>query len=92
MRRFLQNKLWRDKMPELMEDAHSKIHVKELSDKEYDASLRDKLLEEAQEVKEASCKENLSEEIADVLEEIDALCKFHNIDKLCIEQTKEKNF
>lgn len=92
MRKFIQNKLWRDKAPELMENMGSKIHVKELSDDEYCKCLQDKLLEEITEVKEALDKGALLEEMADVLEVLDALCKLHGIDKDELGQVKQKKF
>lgn len=43
-RAFLQNKLWRDKAVEIMEAMGSIIHVRRLSDAEYDDQLKQKLL------------------------------------------------
>lgn len=84
MRKFLQNKLWRDKAPGMMEAIGSVIHVKNLTDAEYDVQLRTKLLEEAEEVQAAKSQDELMSEIADVYEVIDSLIKFHNIDKEAI--------
>lgn len=92
MRKFVQNKLWRDKAPSLMEDTGSVIHIKTLTDEEYNDCLKDKLEEEAAEVKNASTKKELLEEIADVLEVIDAICKFHNISSQVLEECKQKKY
>lgn len=92
MRKFTQNKLWRDKAPGLMEDTGSKIHIKNLSDAEYNNCLKDKLEEESTEVKNASTKEEILEEMADVLEVIDAICKLHNISKHELEECKKKKY
>ena len=40
MRKFKQNKLWRDKAPALMKQMGSVIHCKNISDREYDEKLR----------------------------------------------------
>lgn len=77
MRTFIQNKLWRDKLPANMEAMGSIIHVKSLDDKEYDEQLRIKLLEEAQEVFSSLSRKDIIEELADVFEVIDALCIMH---------------
>lgn len=92
MRKFTQNKLWRDKAPSLMEDTGSKIHIKTLTDDEYNDCLKDKLEEESSEVKNASTKEALLEEMADVLEVIDAICKLHNITADELEKCKQKKY
>ena len=78
-RKFKQNKLWRDKLVDLMNQNQSKIHYKELDDQEFIEQLKIKLLEEAQEVCYANTKENLIEELADVLEVISAFCTVKNI-------------
>lgn len=73
-----------------MENKGSKIHIKELSDIEYKAVLIDKLFEEVTEIKAAVKKEEITEEIADVLEVIDAICNIHNIKYSDIENCKQK--
>ena len=92
MRKFIQNKLWRDKALEYSQLIGSKIHTKELSDEEYNDSLKDKLIEEAAEVKEASTNKDILEEMADVLEVLDALCHLHGISKDDLETCKQKKF
>ncbi|MGE0009681.1 MAG: non-canonical purine NTP pyrophosphatase [Candidatus Babeliales bacterium] len=79
-RYFVQNKLWRDKMPRQAQEQGSVIHTKYLTDQEFDHELRLKLLEEAKEVKAAITHAELIHELADVYEVIDALCVAHNID------------
>jgi predicted house-cleaning noncanonical NTP pyrophosphatase (MazG superfamily) len=80
------NKLVRDNMVDIYEhDIQNKISasdykVRYMSPEETLEKLKDKLLEEAQEVFEAyglSDKTNLKEEMADVIEVIDAML-FHN--------------
>ena len=89
-RKFLQNKLWRDRMPATLEKDGSIIHLKALDDCEYDRELRMKLIEETAEVKAAHSRDNLIEEIADVLEVIDSLCLLHKVDKEVVLKAQEK--
>ncbi len=93
MRKFLQNKLWRDKAPQMMEARGSIMHIKKLTDAEFDQELRAKLLEEAAEVQAAHSKEELIGELADVHEVIDTLCAFHGISTEEIQtiQTKKRD-
>lgn len=84
MRKFLNNKLWRDKEQESTEQMGSIVHVKNLTDAEYDAALRSKLIEEIAEVQAAKSREELMSEIADVYELIDSLLKLHTFDKEAI--------
>jgi predicted house-cleaning noncanonical NTP pyrophosphatase (MazG superfamily) len=81
MRKFASNKLWRDKMPAIAEADGSIIHILPLSDEEYSEKLKDKLLEEAQEIVASTSKEEVLKEIADVLDVLDAFCKLHNLTK-----------
>lgn len=89
MRRFKQNKLWRDNAPLMMEKHGSVIHLKQLNDQEFDNELRLKLLEEAQEVKDARSNNMLIEELADLYEVIDSLIALHKIDKEQILRAQE---
>ena len=59
-------KLVRDKIPDIVQDEQRFIV---LSNEEYRTTLRDKLVEEAQEVKSADSRANLVEELGD-LEEV----------------------
>ena len=92
MHKFKQDKLWRDKLPARMELLGSVINIKQLNDVEYDAQLRIKMLEEADEVRAAKNSTELVEELADLYEVVDALCKLHGITKeqLLATQTKKR--
>lgn len=81
MRKFFQHKLWRDKLIEIAENNRSIIHYTHLDTVQYNEQLRLKLQEEAIEVQNATSKSELIEEIADILEVVDALCALHEIDK-----------
>lgn len=90
MRTFKQEKLWRDKLPELMHKQGSSIHLKPLDDNEFDQELRIKLLEEAAEVKAAQTTHDLTQELADVYEVIDTLAELHGITKEAILAAQEQ--
>ena len=80
MRIFFQNKLWRDKLVDTMEQKHgSRINWHYLNDQEFNAELRIKLAEETQEVIVAQSRDELVAELADVFEVIDSLTKLHGI-------------
>ena len=79
MHKFLQNKLWRDKAPDLMRAMGSIIHITELNDDEYEKQLKIKLLEESDEIRVAQTREKLIEELADLFEAVDALCALRQI-------------
>lgn len=93
MRTFYQNKLWRDGMVTTREQEGSIFHFKNLTDAEYQQELGKKLIEEAEEVAAAPSRENLVEELADVLEVIDALCAAHGLSKeeVLAAQTAKRN-
>lgn len=82
MRKFIQNKLWRDKAVEIMEQQHgSIIHCQHLDDLAFNKELRIKLLEEAYEVSATTSKDALLSELADVFEVIESLCRVNDITK-----------
>lgn len=76
-RKFKQDKLWRDKAVELMEQMGSKIYWTKLDDNQFSEQLKIKFIEEAQEVYDAKTKKALLEELADILEVIASLCDVH---------------
>ena len=78
-------KLVRDRIPEIIAASGRRCETRVLNETAYRDALRDKLLEEAREVKEASPTE-LATEIADVLEVVDALLEAHGLD---INQVKQ---
>ncbi len=82
MRKFLQNKLWRTKAVDMMEQNHgSRIHWRYLDDQEFNEQIRIKLLEEVQEVIAAESRKNLIDELADLHEVVNSLAKVNHITK-----------
>jgi predicted house-cleaning noncanonical NTP pyrophosphatase (MazG superfamily) len=77
------NKLVRDKIPEIIEDSRRRAVTRILPDEEYIAALETKLNEE---VAEYQVDKNL-EEMADVLEVIQAICVARGY---TLEQLEEK--
>jgi predicted house-cleaning noncanonical NTP pyrophosphatase (MazG superfamily) len=93
MRIFKQNKLWRDKTVDMMEQNHgSKIHWRYLNDIEFDRQLRIKLLEEAHEGAAARDRSELIGELADIYEVIDSFAKINQIshDEILAAQNKKR--
>lgn len=85
----MSTKLVRDKIPEII-TAKGELADYYIADvEEYKIRLKDKLLEEVEECINADNKQNLIEEIADVLEVIDAILVQYEIDKDMILQLKE---
>ncbi|WP_373481113.1 hypothetical protein [Geminocystis sp.] len=82
-------KLIRNKIPEIINSDSQKCQVKKLSNGEYKEALKQKLIEEAQEVLTAN-KDNLEEEIADVYEVIEAIIKANKLDKKAIAKVQKE--
>lgn len=91
-RKFLQNKLWRDKAVTFLEKEGSKVHWRRLDTLEFIQELKKKLLEEAEEVYHAKNPRELFEELADVLEIIDCLAQTHGSNLQEIEAIRLKKF
>lgn len=81
MKKFYQNKLWRDKLIKMREENGAILHLIPLSHAEFNEELGMKLLEEANEVYAADTHEEMVDEIVDVLETIDCILNFHGISK-----------
>lgn len=89
MRKFYQNKLWREKLVAMREENGAVVHLIPLAHAEYGEELAMKLLEEANEIYTAETHKEMVDEIADVLEAIDCLLDFHGISKDEILKHKE---
>ena len=89
MERKIFNKLVRDKIPELLDKNGGETETEILDDKKYVKYLFNKLKEECEEVITATSKENLAEELADLLEVMKAIAKTNDIDFEEIEKIRK---
>lgn len=90
MRKFYQNKLWRNKLIKIREDKGAIIHFIKLSHAQMNEELGMKMVEEANDAYAANTQEEMIDEIVDVLEVIDCILAFHGISKDHIMALKEK--
>lgn len=84
------NALVRDKIPDFLESKECVVHKIILGDDAFDQALREKLIEESAEVRLATSKDELIEELADLQEVIQALLRHHSIDKSDLEAIQLK--
>lgn len=87
MRKF-HNKLVRDRIPDIVRQAHHNCEFVTLSPSQYIEALRQKLIEEATEAATACSDDELIEELADLYEVIDALLKTTEIQKQTVLNTQ----
>ena len=83
-------KLVRDRIPEIIEKAGKKPVTHIADDHEYWDKLKLKLQEEVDEVLEDGTEDEVKEELADVLEVINAICEFKKVDKKELESLRAK--
>ncbi|MFB2875743.1 nucleotide pyrophosphohydrolase [Floridanema aerugineum] len=86
------HKLVRDKIPEIIQQSGLKCETLTLAESEYREALRQKVVEEAQEVVTAD-EEDLIAELADIYEVIDAIIETYGINRELIiaEQMRRRN-
>lgn len=82
------NKLVRDRIPEIIAAEGHQYATEIMSETEYRDALLTKIREEAEEVQTAS-PDNLIIELADVLEVIDAIMEFHNLQPADVKQIQQ---
>ena len=87
---FIFSKLVRDKIGQMHIDAGHKLTIKNLSGQDLVKALCEKLHEEADEVSSALSRDELIEEIADVQQVLNDLCKLQNINKDTLEDVRMK--
>lgn len=82
------NKLVRDRIPEIIrsQGRSAKIHI--ATDTEYNQRLKDKLSEEVTEFLQAIDKKHSTEELADILEVIDAIIDEMRINRVELQKIK----
>ena len=84
------NKLVRDNIPDKIKNNGEEAVTRVLSIKEYKIELYKKLEEEKNEVINSKNKEELIEELADLLEVLDAIMSVNNISKEQVNNVKEE--
>ena len=90
MKRYQFDKLIRSKIPSRMKDEGVVVNRNSLSEPDYLAELKKKIIEEAHEVHDASSKEDLTTELADVMEVIHAIAQANQISLDEIEAAQAK--
>ena len=84
------DKLVRDYIPKIIRQEGGECEIEEMSEEEYRQALMSKLLEEAEEVTKSS-SENLTEELADLLEVINAIVETYGIEnEVVIAEQKQR--
>lgn len=81
-------KLVRDKIPEIIKNKWEKCNYYIASEVEYNSELFKKLQEEALEVSETKNKDELVEELADIIEVIKTISNMNNINEKDIEKIR----
>jgi len=90
LKKYYHNKLIRDKIPQVIESAGGKGSYKILSGKKFEEEVKKKLLEESKELAKAP-KEEILNELADVLELIKSIADHYKIKFSKVEEyQKEK--
>lgn len=89
--KFYHRKLIRDKIPQAIEASGGEYETRVLGEEEYRKELQKKLIEEAKELTESD-KENVLNEMADVLELLKSIASLYEIDFTQVEkkQTDKK--
>ena len=87
--RFRVQKLIRDRLPAIMRAQGLQVFDRRLNDAEFIAALKDKLVEEAQEVGAATSQVDLIDELADVMEVIAALADASGVPLQAVEERRQ---
>ncbi len=80
-------KLVRDKVPDIIRLGGREPGVRRIAGEELKKALKEKLIEEANELKEAG---DIYEELADVLEVVDAIVENYGLDRENLREHKKK--
>lgn len=78
--RFKVDKLIRDKLPQTMQFSGVRVVSRVMEEEEYLRRLKDKLLEEAQEVVDSTSPKEIIEELSDLLEVMMAVLKVYGME------------
>ena len=80
------NKLVRDKIPEILKESGHKTSTHTAVDAEYTVKLNEKLKEEVEEYLESE----KNEELADIIEVINAICQLKGLSKEELEEIRKR--
>lgn len=83
-------KLVRDRIPEIIEKEGDDAYIKVLTVKQFQSELKRKLQEEAKEVKQAKTKTDVIQELADILECVDALTESYGVPRYALEREQRE--
>lgn len=83
------SKLVRDGIPGVIRQSGREPGIKQLSGEKLKAALKEKLVEEARELTEA---DDIYEELADVLEVVEAIAEQYGIDRRKLEKVKKEKY
>ncbi len=83
----MMRKLVRDRVPDIIRKSGREPDVERVSGEWLGLALKDKLVEEACELRQA---EDMYEELADVLEVVDAIIEYNGIDRPRLELAKKE--
>jgi predicted house-cleaning noncanonical NTP pyrophosphatase (MazG superfamily) len=86
--RFRVEKLIRDRLPQIMRDAGLAVFERRLEDADFEAALREKLIEEAKEARNAASTRELVDELADIAEVVRSLCALRGVKEEAIEAAR----
>jgi predicted house-cleaning noncanonical NTP pyrophosphatase (MazG superfamily) len=84
------NKLVRDLIPDIIEKSGKTCTIRILDDSEYVEALQEKFVEEFEEYKQATNRQQALEELADLLEILYAFASYHGATKEELEAIRRK--
>ena len=88
MKKYQFNKLIRSKLPERMNLEGVNIIGRHLNEEEFILELKNKLVEEAIEVRDTDSKDDLIKELADIMEVIESIISVHSITEEEVEKER----
>lgn len=88
-KRFKVDKLIRDKLPDIMRGKGIVVHERMMEQEEFIARLKEKLIEEAKEANDTQTKNELAEELSDILEVVYTLAQASGLSLEEIEKIRQ---
>jgi predicted house-cleaning noncanonical NTP pyrophosphatase (MazG superfamily) len=91
MKKVFYRKLIRDNIPAKMDRVGAAYEVRKLREKEFEKELLKKIGEEASGLLAAKCKEDIIEELADVLDVAEEIRRHWKIKPSCLKKKQKEN-